>query len=171
MGQDMAGAQSTLVALMLMVLSTAATLPGSAQSQAPAFVQCATKIREAKQAGQISAEEAQRLSKDLKNLEDRDRKYGFEQYRLHGGVREWWMKHDPSVSFEVQSMIARLPSSPPTVTSHAPPIHGSPTPKFPPHDQAGNIILGPLKSGTKEQIGWPMYGWSEADRLRFLQQK
>jgi hypothetical protein len=39
---------------------------------------------------------------------------------------------------------------------------------WPPVDASGRVMMGPKKNGTTEQVGWPMYGWSKADKERYM---
>ena len=86
---------------------------------------------------------------------------------ISGWVRERMYAHDPIVD-ERDSVTARvgfrpmLQVTPSAFPGHV--VHGAWTPR----DASGNIIMGPRTSGTAEQMGWPLYGWSSEDRRKYV---
>jgi hypothetical protein len=138
----------------------------------PGFDQCENSIRQAHKDNVISYAEQQNLLATVHELKARDDRFLAEHNPpISGGVRERMYVHDPSVMKEIQAINARVGFRPMLqVTPSALPGHVV-LRAWPPRDASGNIIMGPRTSGTAEQMGWPLYGWSSEDRRKYVMQK
>src|SRR5271156_3376380 len=169
--------QLLLSVAAICMVSVLNPLPLNAQPQAgeqeklhgSLFYQCRKKIEEKEAAGCISQREALKLSSDLAGLQTGDSKYTNERYKSSGN-REYLYMHDPALVSQAQSIIDRL-NLQTTINEQwkseaKERSWGITRPgqlPWPPRDEGGQIISGPRRGGTAEQMGWPMYGWSEED--------
>ncbi len=138
----------------------------------PAFEQCEDRIRQAHNDNAISYAEQQTLLATVHELKARDDRFLAEHYPpISGGVRERKFAHDPAVMKEIQAINAKVGFRPRLQV--IPPAPAAPVAQraWPPRDASGKIIMGPRKSGTAEQMGWPLYGWTNESRMSYMMQK
>jgi len=127
------------------------------------FDECYETIGRARAEGQITDAKADSLRNELQKLRKQD-----DLYTRPVQTPEYSMWHDQIVH-RVKAMIVELSKK--AEQDHQTPTNpNEQTASWPPRDASGRIIYGPQRSGTREQIGWPLYGWSREDHLRWEEQ-
>jgi hypothetical protein len=160
--------RTPLVSLAVVALFLAMHQPAYGQTNAAPFSQCYEQIARAETEGRITKDKATSLRNELRNMQDRDAQLT----RPGGHVREDSLWHGQIID-RVTAMIAELSQepagSPPANLARIdhPAAVSQSSATWPPRDAAGRIILGPQRGGTREQIGWPLYGWSREDYRRW----
>jgi hypothetical protein len=138
----------------------------------PAFDQCEERIRHAHKDNVISYTEQQNLLTNVQELRARDNEYVAQHNPpISIGVRERTFKHDPSVLQEIQSIDSKLGFRTRPRPVPVAPVVNAIQRAWPPRDAVGKIIYGPRRFGTAEQMGQPLYGWSNEDRIKYIMQK
>ncbi len=167
-------ATCTALGLNAVPLDAKAQAINDEQKNGSLFYQCRKKIEEKESAGCISHSEALKLSSDLFELQKRDFQYIGEHYRASHN-RDDYYRHDQSMVSQAQAIMNSLDLQ----TSVNEQWKGAARDRsqgvsrlgqkpWPPRDQDGQIIFGPKRGGTAEQVGWPMYGWSGLERSKYF---
>jgi hypothetical protein len=123
------------------------------------------RIQRAEAHGRLSISQAAELREQLKPI--RVGQLGISDLRRHAKLTpegsERLRAKEEGFAKELQHLSSLVPDS-----SEA----TKPEQKtWPPRDSSGRIIMGPRRGGTREQIGWPLYGWTQEDRMKWEAQQ